>query len=161
ARDGNRHPLASAIVTFFRINATTDKLEFIDQTRTDNDGQYTLPSLSTDLAELIVTITKNGYSPNSIVVEPPFTDVPTAVLKRSRSGFEREIASVNRSEAARRFVYVGPLLQALPVPGLRSVDTFALLNPGVLPAPQAANNNAAGAASALGGTGQFSVNGLR
>jgi hypothetical protein len=53
------------------------------------------------------------------------------------------------------------VMETLPVPGLRSFDTFALLAPGVAPPPETPNTRGPGVSPGLGAAGQFSVNGLR
>jgi hypothetical protein len=68
---------------------------------------------------------------------------------------------INNTDATRRTVFSPFLMQSLPVPGLRSFDFFALLAPGVFPAPQTANTAGPGVSPGVGTAGQFSVNGMR
>lgn len=53
------------------------------------------------------------------------------------------------------------LLQALPLGGRRTFDSFALLLPGVVPAPQTSGPEGPRVSPAVGSAGEFSVNGLR
>ena len=64
-------------------------------------------------------------------------------------------------EVARRYVFLPRIMEALPVPGVRSFDYFALLTPGVAPPPETFNINGPGVSPGVGTAGQFSVNGLR
>jgi hypothetical protein len=68
---------------------------------------------------------------------------------------------INTTEATRRSVFSPFVMQSLPVPGLRSFDSFALLAPGVFPPPQTANTAGPGVSPGVGTAGQFSVNGMR
>lgn len=68
---------------------------------------------------------------------------------------------INTTDATRRSVFSPFLMQSLPVPGLRSFDSFALLAPGVFLPPQTANTAGPGVSPGVGTAGQFSVNGMR
>jgi hypothetical protein len=68
---------------------------------------------------------------------------------------------INSTEATRRTAFSPFLMQSLPVSGLRSFDSFALLAPGVFPPPQTANTAGPGVSPGVGTAGQFSVNGMR
>src|SRR5439155_18407213 len=53
-------------------------------------------------------------------------------------------------------------LQSLPLPGIRTFDTLALLVPGVTEPPQSISDNPGpGLGAGVGTSGQFSVNGMR
>lgn len=52
-------------------------------------------------------------------------------------------------------------MDAIPFQMVRSVDTLALLEPGVAPAPDAAGQTGPGIGPGVGSAGQFSTNGLR
>ena len=68
---------------------------------------------------------------------------------------------INKDEATRRNAFPPLVMQSLPVPGLRSFDSFALLAPGVVPPPQTGNTAGPGVSPGVGTPGQFSVNGMR
>src|SRR5437868_6794180 len=52
-------------------------------------------------------------------------------------------------------------MQALPIPGTRSFDSFAFLAPGVLPPQETFGKSGPGISAGVGTAGQLSVNGLR
>ena len=64
-------------------------------------------------------------------------------------------------DAARRIVFDAPLMETLPIPGIRTFDSFALLRPGVLPPPETNASAGPGISAGVGSAGQFVVNGLR
>ena len=61
----------------------------------------------------------------------------------------------------REDVYPTDLLTALPLPGTRSYDIFALLSPGIALAPIVNSRPGPGISPGLGSAGQFAVNGIR
>ncbi|MCX6610412.1 MAG: TonB-dependent receptor [Acidobacteria bacterium] len=65
------------------------------------------------------------------------------------------------AEATRRGVFGASLIEKLPLPGIRTFDQFALLSPGVLPAPATRNHPGPGISASVGTSGQFTINGLR
>lgn len=67
----------------------------------------------------------------------------------------------NTKDATRIETFDAKLMQALPIGGRRSFDSFALLLPGVVPALQTQGPDGPRISPALGTAGQFSVNGLR
>jgi hypothetical protein len=69
---------------------------------------------------------------------------------------------VNAINAMRGGNFTEYQLQSLPLPGIRTFDSLALLVPGVAEAPEAISLAAGpGIGSGLGSPGQFSVNGMR
>jgi hypothetical protein len=127
--------------------------------------------------DYILTILADGYEPLNYLVIKQDPNTPLFVFdgdgKQVPLEFEaqmRELASnherdesqlINLQEAARRFVALPSLLEALPLPEPRGFDSFALLAPGVLPPPQTTNTAGPGLTSGIGSAGQFSINGLR
>lgn len=82
-------------------------------------------------------------------------------LEPMLDGPDESFPEVQTEEAARRFVSLPQQMEALPVPGLRSFDYFALLAPGVAPPPQTYYQEGLGVSPGIGTAGQFAVNGLR
>jgi hypothetical protein len=64
-------------------------------------------------------------------------------------------------DAARRIVFNADVVEVLPLAGIRTFDSFALLGPGVFPPPQTNSSPGPGISPGVGSAGQFSVNGLR
>lgn len=88
--------------------------------------------------------TKDLSEANEVTHEPPFRQL------------------VSTDNATRRGLVTGTQLIALPLPGLRTVEAFGLLFPGVAPPPQTLSQTPGpGLGSGIGTSGQFAVNGLR
>ncbi len=69
---------------------------------------------------------------------------------------------VNTTNATRQGVMEAERLTALPLPGIRTIETLAVLLPGVAPAPSTISQSPGpGIGAGVGTSGQFAVNGLR
>lgn len=66
-----------------------------------------------------------------------------------------------QTRSARGSTYGPSMLQGLPLPLIRSIDAFALLEPGVVPSPESWGRRGPGIAAGIGTVGQFSANGMR
>lgn len=64
-------------------------------------------------------------------------------------------------DAIRRGLFSERELRALPLPGIRTFDSLALLSPGVFPGPASFGTHGPGISSGVGSSGQFAVNGMR
>ncbi len=92
------------------------------------------------------------------VVDPLSLNVRLKLLPPDES----ESAAVGMTmDATKRYSFSPRLMEALPVPGNRSFDHFALLAPGVAPPPQTFGQEGPGVSPGVGTAGQFSINGLR
>jgi hypothetical protein len=113
----------------------------------------TIPNFSVSFRETTV-IKPPPLALRKTGVPPP----PTPPLITPSSPIRR----VNLEDATRSANFDERILLALPLPGTRSFDQFALLAPGVAPPPQAIGDAVGpGVGAGVGTSGQFVVNGLR
>lgn len=146
--------------------------------RTGADGTYRIDFLQAGTYD--ITAQADGYQPNTLpqflvevnrekIIKPPpivltplvapitsNTTTPTAINPPQNIFLQANIADPTLRGNA-----TGEFLTALPLSGIRSFDSFALLVPGVLPSPQTFGNNGPGIGAGVGTAGQFSVNGNR
>jgi hypothetical protein len=91
--------------------------------------------------------------------------VPGSTARKRLSDTDRlEVQSRGRvelTEASRRAIFADIISVTLPLPGIRTFDSLALLSPGVLPPPATNGVPGPGISATVGTAGQFTVNGLR
>lgn len=139
--------------------------------RTDSSGLYRIDLVPP--GEYDITATRSGYQPNTLpnflvelnrnrlVKVPPISLAP--INAAPPPPINLPTAVVDSSDATIRSNTSAEFITALPLPGARSFDAFALLVPGVAPSPATINGsiNGPGIGSGVGTAGQFSVNGQR
>lgn len=89
---------------------------------------------------------RNGFAVTLEPLTPIQSDVPPQIVDTT--------PTLNRA-------FVQRSLESIPVPGIRTFDTFALMVPGVLPPPASTGGGGLGVSPGVGSPGEFSVNGLR
>ena len=104
---------------------------------------------------------KSGYNPDSVLLDGASTALPEISLISVPTDFESETDTVDGTEAARRTVFLPPIITTLPLGGIRTFDALALLAPRVLPPPATNGIPGPGISASVGKAGQFTVNGLR
>ncbi|MBL8149793.1 MAG: TonB-dependent receptor, partial [Blastocatellia bacterium] len=168
--DNNLKPIANALVTAINENSGISR-----NTITNDLGRYRISFL--EPGRYTVKATLDGYTenqqPNQIIplnqvttLEVPpivLTPLSAATTTPTTTPQPQALSSralVNLNDATARANYDLTLIRALPLSGIRTFDFFALLTPGVLPAP-ATNGTASGPGlgPGVGTSGQFSVNG--
>lgn len=92
---------------------------------------------------------------------PQYASAGTVAADSEQDFLARLGAEIVLADATRRLIVTEFQMTALPVPGVRALDTLALLGSGVLPAPATNNPPGPGLSASLGSAGQFTVNGLR
>jgi hypothetical protein len=144
--------------------------------RTGLDGTYRIDFLPAGTYD--ITAQTDGYLPNSLpqflvevnrekIIKPPpivLTPIPSIQTNNPPQLVnppQNIFLQANIADATLRGNATSEFLRALPIPGVRSFDLFALLVPGVLPAPQTLGSNGPGVGAGVGSAGQFSVNGGR
>ncbi|MBI4855003.1 MAG: carboxypeptidase regulatory-like domain-containing protein [Acidobacteria bacterium] len=144
--------------------------------RTSTDGTYRIDFLPAGTYD--ITAQADGYLPNSlpqflvevnrekIIKPPPIVLTPIASpqitnLPQTANLPQNIFLQANIADPTLRGSATSEFLTALPIPGIRSFDRFALLIPGVVPAPQNSGSNGPGIGAGVGSAGQFSVNGQR
>ncbi|MEW6734252.1 MAG: carboxypeptidase-like regulatory domain-containing protein [Acidobacteriota bacterium] len=160
-------PLPGVLIRITHLNTG-----FLYAKRTDTEGNYRVDFLPA--GEYSITAEKDGYKSASIprfvaevnrekVIKPPPIQLypinqPTpAPANPTTVG----VLQANVSDGALRGNATAEFITALPLAGIRSFDTFALLVPGVAPPPATLGANGPGIGSGVGTAGQFSVNGQR
>ena len=157
--DGDGRPIIGATVSVLAEDEESEQLAKLTQVQTDEKGSYTLLiTILNDRPQYILSVTGTGFDRFLAVFEKGVKPPVTIVLEASSPAGE---PSIETAEATRRHVFPPQLMQALPVPGFRSFDSFALLAPGVAPPPNTPNARGPGVSPGLGTAGQFAVNGLR
>jgi hypothetical protein len=163
--DPDNTPIKGALV---RVVNTVNGFSY--GRRTDEQGIYRIDFLPA--GEYDITASMEGYIPNilpkflvevnreKIIKPPPIrllpVSAPTPPPNQPQNSLQTNIADATlRGSATEEF------LEALPLAGIRSFDTFALLVPGVAPPPATIGANGPGIGAGIGTAGQFSVNGQR
>ena len=166
-------PLLAASVSLVVVDNDTSKIDLLDQTKTDERGNYILHLPPNKKAEnYILIVKKEGYDPLALVLA--WGEAPPSVLTMKKVGVaadtpkqtstnseEREPLSMPSLDGMRRYVFSPRLMQSLPVSGYRSFDEFALLAPGVFPPPQTFGTSGPSVSPGVGTAGQFAINGIR
>jgi hypothetical protein len=130
-------------------------------------GYYTLTILAEDYEPVHYVIINDGVANLYLLdergkKETDFGHLSIELISLETKQQREEPDQLLEAELPTRHASFGPrLMQALPVPGPRSFDTFALLVPGVAPPPQSLGTNGPGVSPGVGTQGQFAVNGLR
>jgi len=108
-----------------------------------------------------ITLRRKGSGPPPTPTTPVNRPQPSSPPPRQEEQSEAE-QLVNLSSAARTGNFDQRQLTSLPLPGIRTFDTLALLLPGVALPPQPIGNIVGpGLGAGIGSAGQFSVNGQR
>ena len=130
----------------------------------DLDGTYQLMVFADDhITKALVLIAKSGTvelydedgSRNSslrIEMESETREMELAEAFEEASGI---------GDYSRQQIFSDPFVEYLPLPGVRRLDSLALLVPGVLPPPESVGGVGPGVSGGVGASGQFSANGLR
>ncbi|HYX71626.1 MAG TPA: Plug domain-containing protein [Nitrososphaera sp.] len=141
---------------------------------TDAHGQY---CVNTALeGTYLLTILADNYQPKNLLIsiegkelflykpedEPDQSQDVELIVETEADRLRRTIESTpSASEYTRQRVFNDPLIQALPLSGIRTLDSLAALVPGVAPPPETIGGLGPGVSSGVGAAGQFSINGLR
>ncbi|MBX7219912.1 MAG: carboxypeptidase-like regulatory domain-containing protein [Blastocatellia bacterium] len=146
--------------------------------RTDATGTYRFDLVPPGIYD--ITASAEGFQPNAILsyvvevnreklVKPPpikllpvtAPPAPTTTTPGATPSNPTQGVQANAADIALRGSATAEFITALPLSGIRSFDTFALLIPGVAPAPATYGANGPGIGIGVGTAGQFSVNGNR
>jgi hypothetical protein len=153
------NPVRGASVYVLVASRDSNRLSTLAETRTDVKGFYKLPlKVLNENDEYFLSVTRAGF--NHFVARFGQDEMPPPTIVLDETTFTDD-SLLERSEATRRHLFSPRVMEALPVPGLRNFDTFALLAPGVAPPPETPNARGPGISPGLGTAGQFAVNGLR
>jgi outer membrane receptor protein involved in Fe transport len=135
---------------------------------TNVNGEYVFDMVPPGVFE--ITASFQGYATAKVInfsVELNATNspVPPILLERVQGPattmtVESRLGVVNTADSVQRMTIDTEAIRALPVSGIRTFDTFALLAPGVFPVPASAGTGP-GVGPGTGTGGQFSVNGQR
>ena len=158
----NRLLLEEAYPDELVTSDSSDDILQLDETNTNDEGEYTLQIPADRKYEsYIVAATHDSFYPESVTILWDQSQPPAIVMEQESVAAESQAAATSNTEMVRRTVFQPLLMQSLPVPGLRSFDSFALLSPGVFLPPQTSNTAGPGVSPGVGTPGQFSVNGMR
>ena len=160
--DKDGHALGEADVKLYVETEGSNIPILRGRAHTNASGEYDLQVTEPPEGDYIIYVTHEGYEPSSLELSKG--ELPPPAIHLDKEGDETEgidTASVEVVEPTRRNVFSPQIMEALPTPGFRSFDTFALLAPGVLPPPATYGTSGPGVSPGLGTAGSFSVNGLR
>lgn len=172
--------VANALVTVTNENDGTPHTA-----RSTADGRYVIPFL--EPGRYTIKISLDNYQDSELinfviplnkvtVTLPPIvirslasiqaanssnTPSPTPAPSTTSSSTSSNKTLIDLTDATNRGNYDSSLLTSLPLGGIRSFDFFALLAPGVLPAPATGGAAGPGIGPGVGTSGQFAVNGRR
>ena len=126
--------------------------------RTVHDGGFTIPGSTMSPSSVYsIRVSRAGYF--SADFDTRCTTVPPLILLSEESNGSRPLLQFE--ESAQRYVFDPDLIETLPLDRIRSFDSFALLLPGVLPAPAGTDARGPGLGPGIGTPGQYSINGAR
>jgi hypothetical protein len=159
-RDDGNNAVGGALVSVLVTSKESGRLFSLAETKTDKKkGCYDLPVKGfSGYEDYVFSVTRPGFNRFVALLGADETPPQTVTLQGETISDEPLLST---DEATRRHVFTSRVMETLPVPGLRSFDTFALLAPGVAPPPETPNTRGPGVSPGLGTAGQFSVNGLR
>ncbi|MBI4852923.1 MAG: carboxypeptidase regulatory-like domain-containing protein [Acidobacteria bacterium] len=177
--DEQSNTLSGVLIKLYNLTTGFDYAKL-----TDSDGLYKIDLLLA--GEYRITASKEGYQTTEISrylieVNRPKVIKPPPIKLNSLASLTIQINStatnnipltpislvaddplqVNIVDATLRGNFAENLISILPLPGIRSFDSLALLLPGVFPSPATKGSNGPAIGTGVGGTGQFSVNGAR
>lgn len=159
------------------VCTSKNQVDWAYSTQTGEDGAFAIPDkpcLTTEPTLLVATA--DGYKSHVTVLRDGRPEVSIELHRAAASntapvrpttlatGPPAPLSSqgqVDVSEASRRAIFDNTFLLTLPLPGIRTVDSLALLAPGVLPPPPTNGIPGPGISAGIGAAGQFTVNGLR
>ncbi|MBX7222973.1 MAG: carboxypeptidase-like regulatory domain-containing protein [Blastocatellia bacterium] len=97
-----------------------------------------------------------------VIKPPPIQMRPLAVAGNPATNVQTAgLTQANLADATLRGSFTAAFVTGLPLAGIRSFDTLALLLPGVAPAPVTVGANGPGIGPGVGTAGQYTVNGSR
>lgn len=131
---------------------------------TDEQGRFMIPIPEPGRYSLVIAAQHYQEQNIAFVLRPEEAAKPLGLIRLARTeevGTQPGVSSSNPGEAIRRSILSERELTALPLPGIRTFDSLALLSPGVFPAPATSGSQGPGISPGVGTSGQFSVNGLR
>ncbi len=163
--DEQNQPLPDVLI---RVKNLSNGFTYVSQTR--SEGLYRVEFLPPGTYQ--ITAEKDGFQSGGI---DQFTGVlnatreiriPPITLFRITAGGAANLLNdtgpgVNVTDSTHRGGSPASFFSLLPIGGLRSIDTLALLEPGVFPAPATPGGTGPGVGPGVGTAGQFSVNGTR
>lgn len=170
--DQQSTPISGSLVRF--VNTANGLAR---SARTDSAGTYRFDLVPPGIYD--ISASADGYQPNAIlsyVVEvnreklvkpPPIKLLPASAPppppppQQATPSNPTQGVQANTNDVALRGNATAEFVTALPLPNIRSFDTFALLVPGVAPPPATYGANGPGIGPGVGTAGQFSVNGNR
>ncbi len=176
-----KRPLVGARVTITKINFKTRSREELGQGYSNASGVFSFsfkvslvgkgqPAADAD-DRYLFAVESDGYnSCNRMVGLAVLQQIAASTVEwgigKEDEAEERKIEEtltplIETTEATRRYVFTPKLMEALPVAGWRSFDSFAFLAPGVLPPPETQGTAGPGVSAGVGTAGQFAVNGIR
>ena len=160
---------AGAPVSGVRVQLQNLANGFAYSSRSNESGQYRVEFLPAGAYR--IDAAKDGFHAGIIerwvaevnrtkaIEPPPITLVPVGVAVPAASPAAR--LQVNAVDSSMRGSVTSDFMMALPLDGFRNFDSFALLFPSVVPAPETPGRGGPGLGAGLGTAGQFSVNGQR
>lgn len=152
-----------ATATIFDANRENDSSTAIGRVTASPGGTFSLnPEHYRKANALLLSIERQGFDPSVITYQFFQNKGPVEVTLLPSAGEDvRNHLSMNRTDGSRGRSSPSADIDHLPIGGRRSVDSLALLNPGVTPAPTAGTGFGPGIGPTIGSAGEVSVNGVR
>jgi len=161
ADEATHRPIAGAVVKVALVEGEAVR-NLSPDGWTDKNGRFErLYPPQGRYNEFIFSVEKQGYYPYSIMLRRGDAPPSQIVLKPLPEARERFFIRPASSEVTPFETLTPWQIEALPLPGIRSFDSLALLSPGVLPAPEPAQSATPVLGSGIQRAGEFSANGLR
>lgn len=162
-RDEFNRPVQGATVLIFAQQ--NGHVVQVASTETDQKGEYFLTSGGLPKSpEYVFTISKYGYESDVVLIRDL---APRSLNQRFEMHLERDFAEAEEIEpldvSRQRIITAaaGRTLEAMPLPASRSLDSLALVIPGVLLPPETRDQEGPSFAPGIGTAGTLAINGLR
>ena len=162
--DAIGRPVVKAFVSVLEYSPKTKRLMDVFHDFTDDAGQCCTrePASGGHSQQYILTISKYGFK-SAVSLRNWFSPANSEVqLGRRLDASERNGIAI--TEGSREKVLTGEAgrtIEAIPIAGMRSFDSLALLAAGVAPAPETLDAVGPNFAPGIGTSGSFAVNGVR
>jgi hypothetical protein len=145
------------------VYVMSDETDAVFSGLTDEAGAFKIQVSEAGRYYLLVVAEQHQEQRVPFILTPDAREreLASVVLQPTTGKGPSETRITTVSEASRRSLFSERELESLPLPGIRTFDSLALLAPGVFPGPETFGQSGPGISPGVGTSGPFAVNGLR
>jgi len=157
----NDHKEDKSVTVTLYAPGEDGQLRQVGPFRHPTNGEVFVKKGNLPASDIVVSAYREGFEPAQTVLTQHGTEASLNLhLKKISPEAGRSAISLNDSDPVRRAVFEPPDISKLPISGNRSVDSFSLLEPGVVPPPGGGTAAGPGIGPTLGTVGEVAVNGI-